>query len=61
MRVPNTGLDREMRAIVREGYRLAERLLRDHRDPPGLFETIGNWLAHCRTTILGLYRSLARS
>jgi len=37
MRVPSIGLPLEERRIVREGYRLAERMLRDYRDPPGLF------------------------
>jgi hypothetical protein len=46
---------------VREGYRLAESLLRDYSDPPpGLIATIGSWLAGCRQAVLGLYRGLAR-
>jgi hypothetical protein len=61
MRVPNTGLDPETRAIVREGLRLAENMLRNYRDPPGLLETIGDWLARCRRTALGLYRAVVRN
>ena len=57
MRVPNTGFCLEERLIVREGYRLAERLLRDYRDPPdGLALAISNWLAGCRRALLNLYR-----
>jgi hypothetical protein len=61
MRVPNTGLDRETRVLIREGYRLAERLLRDHRDPPSPFETLSLWLAACRQASLSLLRTLARN
>ena len=46
---------------MREGYRLAESLLRDYRDPPpGLIATIGSRLAGCRQAVLGLYRAVAR-
>jgi hypothetical protein len=61
MRVPDTGLDAETRAIVREGYRLAEAMLRDYRDPPTLADTLGNWLMRCRAATLDLYRALARN
>jgi hypothetical protein len=57
MRVPNTGLDPEMRQIIRDGYRLAERLMRDHRDPePGLVARARALLA----PLLGLYRAVLR-
>ena len=46
MRVPSVGLSLEERRIIREGYRLAEHLLRDYRDPPGLLEVIGQWVAN---------------
>ena len=55
MRVPNTGLDAEMRQIIRDGYRFAERLMRDYRDPPGFFEKL---VADARQTALGLYRAV---
>ena len=46
---------------MREGYRLAESLLRDYRDPPpGPVAAIGSWLARCHQAVLGLYRGLAR-
>lgn len=61
MRVPNTGLDAETRAIMREGLRLAESLLRDYRDPPTLSDAIGAWLGHWRDATLGLYRALVRN
>jgi hypothetical protein len=54
MRVPSIGLPLDERLIVREGYRLAEHLLRDYRDPPrGLAAAIGTWLAYCRQSLLG--------
>ena len=57
MRVPNTGLDAEMRQIIRDGYRFAERLMRDYRDPPGLIE---KFVADSRQMALGLYRAFVR-
>ena len=60
IRVPATGLTLEERRIVREGYRLAEYLLRDYRDPPSLVETIGSSVARCRQAVLDLYRGVAR-
>jgi hypothetical protein len=55
MRVPNTGLDVETRQIIREGYRLAERLMRTYRDPepPRLVTAARTLLA----TVTGLYRT----
>jgi len=44
MRVPSIGLPLDERRIVREGYRLAERMLRDYQDPPSIRATIGQWL-----------------
>jgi hypothetical protein len=46
MRVPSVGLTLEERRIIREGYRLAEHLLRNYRDPPGLIEVIRQWMAN---------------
>lgn len=45
---------------MREGYRLAEQLLRDYRDPPSLVATVGSLLSRCRQAVLGLYRGLVR-
>ena len=51
MRVPSIGLTlaerREIRDIVAEGYRWAEDMLADYRDPT-LMETFGLWLAEMR-------------
>ena len=51
MRVPSVGLSRDERRIVAEGYRLAERMLRDYQDPPGVVATIGKWLALLRAEV----------
>lgn len=62
MRVPSTGLSLHDRRIVREGYRLAERLLRDYRDPPlGLIPWARHWLEVGRDTVQALYRDLIRN
>lgn len=60
MRVPSIGLPLDERRIVREGYRLAERMLRDYVDPPGPFAVIGATLANCRQLLLGFYQVIAR-
>ena len=52
MRVPSIGLPLDERRIVREGYRLAERMLRDYQDPPSIWTTIGQWLAWLRVKVL---------
>ena len=52
MRVPSIGLPLDERRIVREGYRLAERMLAGYRDAPGLLETLGTWLAQMRLRVL---------
>ena len=51
IRVPSIGLPLDERRIVREGYRLAERMLRDYQDPPGLAATIGKWLSLLRVKV----------
>jgi hypothetical protein len=54
MRVPSIGLTLDERRIVREGYRLAEHLLRNYRDPPrGLATFLRGWRANCRAALLG--------
>jgi len=51
MRVPNTGLPADERRIVAEGYRIAERMLRDYQDPPSLSARLGKWLEQLRLTV----------
>ena len=48
MRVPSIGLTLDERRITREGYRLAERLLRNYCDPAGPIETLSLWLTNLR-------------
>lgn len=52
MRVPSIGLPLDERRIVREGYRLAERMLAGYEDPPGPVAIIGKWLAQLRMMVL---------
>lgn len=51
MRVPSIGLPLDERRIVREGYRIAERMLDNYRDPPSLLGRMSNWLAHLRVFV----------
>tara|TARA_R110002020_G_scaffold87764_5_gene216059 strand:+ start:163 stop:348 length:186 start_codon:yes stop_codon:yes gene_type:complete len=60
MRVPSIGQPLDERRIVREGYRLAERMLANYPEPPGLVETLTTWLAAARQRLRGLYRSMLR-
>lgn len=58
MRVPSIGLPLDERRIVREGYRLAERMMRDYRDPPsGIVAMVNQCLAACRHAMLRLDRN----
>lgn len=52
MRVPSIGLPLDERRIVREGYRLAERMLADYHDAPTLLGTIGEWIDQLRIKVL---------
>ena len=52
MRVPSIGLPLDERRIVREGYRIAEYMLRDYRDPPSVFSTLRDWFVQLRTMVL---------
>lgn len=52
MRVPSIGQPVDERRIVREGYRLAERMLRDYRDPPTVLELVGQWLSTLRQSLV---------
>ena len=54
MRVPSIGLPLDERRIVREGYRLAERMLADYQDPPNVWAAIGHWLAWLRVKVLAI-------
>ena len=57
MRVPSIGLTREERVIIREGYRIAEAMLRDYRDPPSAFAIA---IDRCRTVGRQMMQSLSR-
>jgi len=61
MRVPSVGLPLDERRIVREAYQVAERMMRDYRDPPGLIKIVSSWLAGCRQMVLGVYRTFVRN
>ena len=60
MRVPSIGMTladrRDLREIVREGYALADRLLANYRDPPGLRETLLAWLDRITLELRSLRR-----
>lgn len=58
MRVPSIGMPLYERVIVREGYRWAERMLRDYQDPPSLSERLASLLAGLRHGLRDLYRML---
>lgn len=57
MRVPSIGLTREERVIIREGYRIAEAMLRDYRDPPSTFTIV---LGKCRAMGRELMQGVSR-
>lgn len=52
MRVPSIGLPLDERRIVREGYRIAERMLRGYQDKPTALQIIGTWLVQLRMAVL---------
>ncbi|KKC32166.1 hypothetical protein [Devosia psychrophila] len=60
MRVPSIGLKLDERLIIREGYRIAEHMMRNFRDPPTTIEIVSQWLASARQTMIGLYRPIDR-
>ncbi|MDB5536928.1 MAG: hypothetical protein JWP26_2772 [Devosia sp.] len=60
MRVPSIGLPLDERLIIREGYRWAERMLRDYQDPPSLADNVAKALTSARQALLELYRTLIR-
>lgn len=51
MRVPSIGLPLDERRIVREGYRLAERMLANYQDKPSLMDNLKSWLVLVRGTV----------
>ena len=55
MRVPSIGMTladrRELRAIVAEGYRIAEYMMRNYRDPPTARSMLRNWFAQVRALV----------
>lgn len=60
MRVPSIGLPADERRIVREGMRLAERMLANYQDPPTLTQVVRSWLVNCRQALLGTHRGYGR-
>jgi len=52
IRVPSVGLTLDERRIVREGYRLAEHMLRNYQDPPGPLAMASHWLSSLRMKVL---------
>lgn len=60
MRVPSIGLPLDERLIVREGYRLAEKMMANYRDPPSTIEIVQSWLNSFGRAAAGLYRGLSR-
>jgi hypothetical protein len=61
MRVPSVGLTPDEREIVEEGYRLAERMLRDYKDPPsGIVVAMTSVINAFRQTMTSLYRTLVQ-
>ena len=60
MRVPSIGLTLDERRIVREGYRIAEHMMRDFRDPPTIAHIVVRWLTSVRQSMRARYRSSDR-
>ena len=56
MRVPSVGLPLDERRIVREGYRIAEHMLRDYQDT-GFISSATRLVATLRDMMGGLSRS----
>lgn len=52
IRVPSVGLTLDERRIVREGYRVAEHMLRNYQDPPSLLALASRWLSSLRIKVL---------
>ena len=52
IRVPSVGLTLDERRIVREGYRLAEHMLRNYQDPPSMLAMASHWLSSLRMKVL---------
>ena len=61
MRVPSIGEPLDERRIVREAYRIAEHMMRDYREPPGLSARLAMQIANCRQMLLDIYRGMVRS
>ncbi|MHA6689912.1 hypothetical protein [Devosia sp. A449] len=55
MRVPSIGLPLDERRIVREGYRLAEHMLRNYQPAPRPIELLAAQLAGWRRMMHGAY------
>lgn len=52
MRVPSIGLPLDERRIVREGYALAERMMRNYEDKPDLGTILVRALMQLRQKVL---------
>lgn len=52
MRVPSIGLPLDERRIVREGYALAERMMRNYEDKPSLGTVLVRMLLELRQRVL---------
>ena len=59
MRVPSIGLPLDERRIVREGYRIAEYMMRDYQDT-GMVASATRLVADLRVMARGLYRTISR-
>lgn len=60
MRVPSIGLPLDERRIVREGYRIAEAMMANYREPRGFLDTTLAALQNARQTLAGLLQALVR-
>lgn len=60
MRVPSIGLPLDERRIVREGYRIAEHMMRDYQDT-GVMASATRLVADLRVMARGLYRTISRN
>ncbi|SEQ07450.1 hypothetical protein SAMN05428969_1837 [Devosia sp. YR412] len=58
MRVPSIGLPLDERLIVREGYRLAERMMRNYHDKPTVTDLLVSAFQDVRRSLATLFRTL---
>jgi hypothetical protein len=60
MRVPSIGLPLDERRIVREGYRLAERMMRNYQDKPGFGTSLAHAIRDAGQSLISIFRTLLR-